>query len=211
LRAVADAVHLQLLELEQQWLEARVLELLEHDARREPFAVTHVEAERVVDVGGVQVKVKLDRVDRLADGSYAVIDYKTSASARPAAWMDERPELPQLPLYVRTIGQEAVSAVAFGVVRRGATGYAGIARQPGVFTPLKPFDASRKPFQDYADWPALLYAWERRLDALAREHATGDARLAPNPTEACRYCHLPGLCRSAQAFAVAGEGDDDVE
>jgi hypothetical protein len=23
----------------------------------------------------------------------------------------------------------------------------------------------------------------------------GDARLAPQPATACRYCHLPGLCR----------------
>jgi hypothetical protein len=54
----------------------------------------------------------------------------------------------------------------------------------------------------------LLQAWQRRLDTLAREHAAGDARLAPNPTKACRYCHLPGLCRSKQALIEAEEVDD---
>jgi ATP-dependent helicase/nuclease subunit B len=208
LREAADEVRGRLLDLEQGWLEARVLELLEQDAQREPFTVVHVEEPRVVDVGGVQVRVQLDRVDRLADGSHAVIDYKTSAAARPAAWMGERPQLPQLPLYVRAIGAPTVSAVAFGVVRTGGTGYAGFVRTEGVFTPLKPFDPTRVPFKDYPDWQALMGEWGRRLDALAREHATGDARLAPDPTRACRYCHLPGLCRSAEAYAQAEEDSD---
>ncbi|HET9693574.1 MAG TPA: PD-(D/E)XK nuclease family protein [Steroidobacteraceae bacterium] len=210
LRAAADEVRGRLLSLEQRWIVTRVLELLEQDARREPFTVEFVEEPRVVDVGGVQIKVQLDRVDRLVDGSYAVIDYKTGGSARPAAWMGERPELPQLPLYVRTVGRDTVSAVAFGVVRTGGTGYAGFARSAGVFSALETFQPRRLPFKEYADWEAMLQQWGRRLDALAHEHATGDARLAPNPTRACRYCHLPGLCRSTQAFADGAEEVDDA-
>jgi RecB family exonuclease len=208
LRATADEVRLRLLDLEQAWLEQRALELLAQDAAREPFTVVHVEEPRVLDVGGVQVRVVLDRVDRLADGTHAFIDYKTGSSARPGAWMGERPELPQLPLYVRTVAADSVSAVAFGVVRKGGTGYLGYVRAPDLFAPLKPFDAARTPFRDYTDWKALLQQWARRLDTLAHEHAAGDARLAPNPTKACRNCHLPGLCRSAQAFVEAEEVDD---
>jgi probable DNA repair protein len=208
LRATADDVRSRLLDLEQGWLESRVLDLLERDLEREPFTVVQTEADCNVDVGGVQVRVKLDRVDRLADGSHAVIDYKTGANARPAAWMGERPESPQLPLYVRVVGPEQVSAVAFAVVRKGNTGYAGIARAGAPFAGLKPFDQAKAPFKDYADWDALMSEWQRRLDAIAREHAAGDARLAPNPSKACRYCHLAGLCRSGQAFLEAEEADD---
>jgi RecB family exonuclease len=208
LRATADAVGTRLLDLEERWLEARVLELLQQDAERAPFTVEFVEEPRVIDVGGVQTRIVLDRVDRLADGTFAVIDYKTGASARPAAWMGERPELPQLPLYVRAIGQEQVSAVAFGVVCTGSTEYRGFARDGKVFPQLKPFDAASAPFKDYASWGDLLQAWNRRLESLAREHAQGDARLAPNPARACRYCHLRGVCRSAQALMEPEEGDD---
>ncbi len=124
--------------------------------------------------------------------------------------MGERPELPQLPLYVRAIGQEQVSAVAFGIVCTGSTEYRGFARDGEVFPQLKPFDAAKAPFKDYANWGELLQAWSRRLEMLAREHAQGDARLAPNPTRACRYCHLAGVCRSAQALLEPEdeEGDD---
>ncbi|MEY2921139.1 MAG: hypothetical protein RL261_2444 [Pseudomonadota bacterium] len=208
LRATADEVGTRLLDLEERWLEARVLELLQQDAERAPFTVELVEDSRVIDVGGVQTRIVLDRVDRLADGTFAVIDYKTGASARPAAWMGERPELPQLPLYVRAIGQERVSAVAFGVVCKGSTEYRGFARDGAVFPQLRTFDATKAPFKDYASWGDLLQAWNRRLESLAREHAQGDARLAPNPVKACRYCHLPGVCRSAQALLEPEGGDD---
>jgi probable DNA repair protein len=208
LRAAADEVGARLLDLEERWLAARVLELLLQDAQRAPFTVEWVEEPRVVDVGGVQTRIVLDRVDRLADGTFAVIDYKTGANAQPAAWMGERPELPQLPLYVRAIGQDQVSAVAFGVVCTGNTEYRGFARDGAVFPQLKPFDAAKAPFQDYANWGDLLDTWNRRLESLAREHAQGDARLAPNPTKACRYCHLAGVCRSAQALLAPEEGGD---
>ena len=208
LRAMADDIGARLLDLEERWLEARVLELLQQDAERAPFTVERVEDAQVIDVGGVQTRIVLDRVDRLVDGTFAVIDYKTGANARPAAWMGERPELPQLPLYVRAIGQDRVSAVAFGIVSKGSTEYRGFARDGAVFPQLKPFDAVKAPFKDYANWSDLLQSWNRRLESLAREHAQGDARLAPNPAKACRYCHLPGVCRSAQALLEPEEGDD---
>ncbi len=208
LRQDADEVRHRLLDFEQRWLEARVLELLALDAQREPFTVLHVEESHVVDVGGVQVCVVLDRVDRLGDGSYALVDYKTGRDARPAAWLGERPEQPQLPLYVRTVAPEEVGAVAFATLRKGHTGYAGWARRDGVFSALTTFDVASKPFREYADWKALLEQWERRLDALGREHAQGDASLAPDPTQACRHCHLSGLCRSAEAVIAIEEGAD---
>jgi hypothetical protein len=101
-----------------------------------------------------------------------------------------------------------VSAVAFGIVCKGSTEYRGFARDGAVFPQLKPFDSAKAPFKDYANWDDLLRSWSRRLESLAREHAQGDARLAPNPTQACRYCHLPGVCRSAQALLEPEEGED---
>jgi ATP-dependent helicase/nuclease subunit B len=206
LRAGADPIRRRLLDLEQRWIEMRVLELLSADADRPPFEVIHVEEPFTLDVGGVQVRLKLDRVDRLDDGTLAVIDYKTGTRAKPAAWMGERPELPQLPLYVRAVGQDAVSAVAFGIVHKGRTRYLGYARDAERFPALVPFVPGERSFKDYGGWEEMLQAWRRRLDAIASEHAQGDARLAPDPRKACRFCHLPGLCRTAQATA-----DDDEE
>jgi ATP-dependent helicase/nuclease subunit B len=206
LRRDANDVLLRLLEIEARWLERHAMLLLDQDLARPPFEVEHVEADRTVELGGLTLQLRIDRVDRLADGSCAVIDYKTGGNAKANAWLDERPSSPQLPLYVEAFGPNNVSAVAFGRVRAGETGFAGLARDPAEFPGCK---ATPK---EFASWDALLAEWHRRLEVLAREFATGDARLAPDPRRACRYCHLPSLCRIGDARLAAddaGEGGDD--
>ena len=49
------------------------------------------------------------------------------------------------------------------------------------------------------------------LEALAAEYASGEARLAPNPGQACEYCHLGALCRIAETDAERAdeEGGDE--
>ena len=127
-RRSADDLMRHLLDLEATWLEARVLEMIEVDLARAPFVVEAVEAPRKARLGALTLDLRLDRVDRLADGSLAVIDYKTGANAEIRAWLDERPRLPQMPAYVQALGPEQVGAVAFARVRSGDTGYVGVAR-----------------------------------------------------------------------------------
>jgi probable DNA repair protein len=203
LRRDANDLLLRLLEIEARWLERHALLLLEQDLARPPFEVEHVEADHTVELGGLSLQLRIDRVDRLTDGSYAVIDYKTGGNAQAKAWLAERPQLPQLPLYVEAVGPSRVSAVVFGRVRAGETGFVGLARDASVFPGCK-----APPPKDYASWDALLAEWHRRLEALAGEFAAGEARLAPDPARACRHCHLPGLCRIGDA-RLADDGEDE--
>lgn len=205
LRATASPVMSRLLDLEALWIESRGGELLACDLARPAFRIEAIEAQHSVAIGGLRLDLRLDRVDRLADGTLAVIDYKTGAAAEPKSWLDERPKLPQLPLYVEVLGAADVSAVAFGRIRAGDTAYAGLAsdavRFPGCAVPPKPYDS----------WTGLLAEWHRRLESLAREYHAGDARLAPDPKHACQYCPLPGLCRigDARRLALVEDGSDE--
>jgi ATP-dependent helicase/nuclease subunit B len=184
----------QLLEIEADWLLARVTELLAIDAGRPPFSVESVESEHTVAIGGLTLRLRVDRVDRLSDGSLAIIDYKTGADAEMNSWLGERPRLPQLPLYAEAFDAGRVSAIAFGRVRTGDSGYSGLARDAAIFTGLTTHGSRGWP-PEHGSWEELRAAWRRRLTALAREHAAGDARLAPDPVRACRYCQLGPLCR----------------
>lgn len=207
-RAPARSLRAHLLAIEADWLEARVIELLEADRARPDFTIESLEQSYRVALGGLELTLRIDRVDRLSDGTLAVIDYKTGNDADPQAWLGERPRLPQLPLYSQAVGHERVSAVAFGRVRTGETGYVGLASAAAAMPGLKDPSARGWP-KEHATWPELQAAWERRLEGLAEEFAHGDARLAPDPTQACRYCHLAALCRIAEsALASAEEGDD---
>ncbi len=198
-----------LLEIESEWLEARVAELLAADLQRPQFTVEGVEEQHSISIGGMTLALRIDRVDRLDDGSIAVIDYKTGSDAEPDAWLGERPRLPQLPLYAEALGMDRVSAVAFGRVRTGDTGYCGLTRDSAVFPGLKSPAARGWP-REYSSWQELLEAWQRRLASLATEHVQGDARLAPDPAHACKYCHLEALCRIGETrLSAAGEGSGD--
>ena len=209
-RLSADPVLAQLLDLEGQWLEARVLEMVEADRARAPFVVAGVEQSCTARIGALSLQMRLDRVDCLADGSLAVIDYKTGANAEIRAWLDERPRLPQLPAYVAALGPANVGAVAFARLRSGDTGYVGLARDGESFPGLKVPGAKGGP-KGLESWQQLLDAWAQRLETLADEYAAGDARLAPDPPRACQYCHLGMLCRireTAPAAAVEEAGDE---
>jgi probable DNA repair protein len=219
-RAVADALHearreadelmRHLLDLEAAWLGERVLEMVEADRARAAFVVEDVETPRTGRIGPLTLEFRPDRIDRLADGSLAVIDYKTGASADVKAWLDERPRLPQLPAYVQALGADRVHAVAFARVRSGDTGYVGVASDAALFAGLREPGSSGL-LKPYGSWDELLGAWRRRLEALAAEYASGEARLAPNPGKACEYCHLGALCRIAETDAERAdeEGGDE--
>jgi probable DNA repair protein len=206
----AQGVMRHLLEIETEWLEQRIAELLAADLERPQFTIESIEEKISISIGGMTLALRIDRVDRLGDGSIAVIDYKTGGDAEPDAWLGERPRLPQLPLYAEALGMDRVSAVAFGRVRTGDTGFCGLTRDSAVFSGLRSPSVKGWP-SEYSSWQELLQAWQRRLATLATEHVQGDARLAPDPAHACKYCHLAALCRIGETRsspAAEAAGDD---
>ena len=204
----ADEVGRGLLAIEAAWLELRTLELLAADEARSGFEVQQVEEDVVLEIGGLRLRLRPDRVDRLADGSLAVIDYKTGADAELRAWAGERPRLPQLPLYLEALGAARVAAVAFARVRSGGTGYVGVTRADDAFPGLATLDG-KGALGEFANWDEMIAAWRERLTALATEFCSGDAQLAFDRSEACRRCPLPALCRVAESPAGATVADDE--
>jgi probable DNA repair protein len=67
------------LALEQQRIERVVVEWLELEKTRPPFEVIQPEGECRGELKGVRFKVRIDRIDRLADGREVVIDYKSGS------------------------------------------------------------------------------------------------------------------------------------
>ncbi len=101
-------------------------EWLEFERGRGDFAVVATESKVPATFGGITVNVKLDRLDRLAAGGCAVIDYKTG-NASVSGWLGPRPDDPQLPLYALASGED-VAAVAIARVKVGEFQWKGLAR-----------------------------------------------------------------------------------
>jgi probable DNA repair protein len=181
--------------LERERLVALIEEWLAVEIARPPFEVVAREAALADRIGGLSLRGRVDRIDRLPDGSLALIDYKTG-QASPNAWSSARPDAPQLPLYAVARGKE-VGAVAFARLRRGDMGFAGLARSsdllPGVTDP------HRSPYTDL-DWSDQLTEWRAVLEALAHQFLAGDARVDPkHGRRTCQECDLAPLCRVFEA------------
>jgi probable DNA repair protein len=176
----------------------------EVDRARPPFTVDAIEAARPLALGGLQWKLRLDRIDTLADGSIAIIDYKTGAVAAPALWFGDRVREPQLGLY--WLAQRAfepdrsVRALAYARVRPGETEALGLAADAAAWPGLPVPPAIRR--ARLADWRAVEDRWREALEALATSIRTGHAVVAPRDTkDTCKRCGRQSLCRIG-AFAA---------
>lgn len=180
-------------EVEKRRLISLARAWLEEDRRRGAFKVLAVEDQRDMDIGGLQLKVRLDRVDETADGHRVIVDYKTG-KANAGDMLGMRPEEPQLPLYLLTAEPDA-AALAFAQVRAGRMAYVGLARDADLLPGIKAHAESRHA-KDHPQWPDLVAAWRADLERIAREHAAGVAAVDPKRyPQTCQYCDLQPLCR----------------
>ncbi len=182
----------RLLELERQWLGRVLDQLLEVEARREPFEVVEREAEHLASPAGHALRVRVDRVDRLASGATALIDYKTGRHT-PRRWAGPRPDAVQLAIYALA-RPEPPEAVAIARLALGNAGFVGVAARDGLLPGVAGVGgAGRAELEGYT-WRGLLGEWRRTTDELARAHAAGEAAVDPAPA-ACERCALAALCR----------------
>jgi probable DNA repair protein len=192
----ASSFKTRFLELERERLVALLKEWVEIERNRGDFQVIACEEDAVVNIAGLWLRLRLDRVDRLSQGGELLIDYKTGSSSI-AMWMGERPDEPQLPLYhlARPVPPEAV---AFAQVRRGQCGLSGLSARPGAADGVTELMRSRYA-GEFSDWPALLAQWRATLERLAAEFRSGAAPVDPKKRSVtCRNCDLSTLCRVSE-------------
>ncbi|MDP9007565.1 MAG: PD-(D/E)XK nuclease family protein, partial [Pseudomonadota bacterium] len=174
---------------------------LDTERVRMPFVVEAVEGNaEEARFGGLDFRVRIDRVDLLPDGSRVLIDYKTGAAHRD--WRGERPDNPQLPIYA-LLRPEALVAVAYAKVNAAESAFVAESERRDIFYPGS--RASR--LEGLPDFAALIGLWARRVERIAGEFASGRAEVAPT-LRACKSCHLQGLCRVPAALE---EAEDSLE
>lgn len=185
-------------ELEKNRLLQRITQWLEVEKLRTPFSIAALEQKSTSTIGELQISTQLDRLDKTEQGLIA-IDYKTG-EPRPAAWLGERPEEPQLPLYVQfdsLMQGSDVAGVMFGCLKKGAeTAFAGIVAD-GVVAPGAKTPDRIKAFRDLGinSLEDARHYWQQTLLDLAHAYASGDAVVDPRDANTCLYCGLESLCR----------------
>jgi probable DNA repair protein len=195
------------LDAERECLSRLLVEWFDIERQRAPFQVMAHEQRIETVIAGLRLFVRADRIDRLADGGVAIIDYKSGRKSVDD-WMSDRPVEPQIPLYVHTLG-DTVRAAAFAVLRRGECRLSGLrddAADAAEFSPASEYLGAHDP--ELRNWEDLRHRWTDVLTRLATDFMQGVARVDPRDgADTCAYCELPTLCRIHEM--EQGTADDE--
>ena len=171
-----------------------IRKLCELDRERSAFQVESTERKVQLVLAGASAEMRVDRVDVLAAGGRAVLDYKTGTHVS-ARWYDPRPTYPQLLAYLVALGED-VAALATVWVNPRTLRFYGVARDAGLLPGVKATRAL--PGTAPADaWRAQRASWRAILERLVRAFIAADATVDPKPG-ACRNCHVINICRIAE-------------
>lgn len=176
-------------------------------ARTHDFEVMHTEKECELAIEGLPVKMYIDRIDQLADGSTLVIDYKTGAKVDTKNWSADRLTEPQLPIYASIARPDAgpVHGVVFAKVLMNGPGWAGLSKHDELLPKLKGLDSTsvRKQFPKdrFAHWDSVLEHWNQRIRAVALEVKEGQAGVRFADIKALDYCDVRALLRLTERQA----------
>ena len=165
-------------ELECQRAKSVLQAWLDIEMQRHAFHIQNLEQKQSWQHGVLELNVRLDRIDRLEDGSLVVIDYKTGIGPIDPKnhWMRERIVNLQLPFYAAVLGDNGESSVdALTLVRLHArkietrgladveTGLPGVAQ------------LADWPMYEQRTWTDVMQQWRTAIEALADEYAAGYA------------------------------------
>ncbi len=208
-RAVREEMPARYLELEEERLRRLVAEWLRYEEKRLSFSALEAEAKAKVQIAGLTLDVRLDRLDQLNDGTKLVIDYKTG-EVSPREWDTPRPEDVQLPLYAGFAlgGGSNVGGLVFARVQPGEMKFAGKVRDPlGTLSAelSKRLDLVKKPLTDED-----IEQWRTEIERLAQDFLAGRADVDPRKLpETCESCGLQALCRVHETAAHGAENADE--
>jgi len=204
-----DSMPPRYLELEGERLVALVTEWLRYEQKRVPFAVEQTEAKASPAIGSLQLNLRLDRVDRLCDGSLLVVDYKSGELAQ-GIWDLPRPEDVQLPLYAEfgiDPGMGDIGGLVFAKLRAGECKFEGRVRHAKATLRSdlsRSTNLVKKPLE-----PEDLEGWRRKIEQLAEDFLAGRAEVDPRKLpETCERCGLHALCRIGEMQQAIAPGED---
>lgn len=194
--------------LEQERGRAVVLQWLALEQARTPFAIEALEQPVTWQFGPLGLKLRLDRIDRLHDGSLAIVDYKTgNGNIDPKSdWSRLRLVDLQLPFYAAVMGggdtDAGVGALVLAQLHARGCQVRGLADAdlgvPGLAS------VSDWPAFEGLDWPAVLVRWRQAIEGLANDFIRGDARNRFEKKADLDYCDVLPFLRLNEA------GSDNV-
>ena len=184
LASLNDSVSHFIHEVECIRLKRLVLACLEWEKQRTAFTIEALEQMYTINLAGIDFKVRIDRLDQVADKKW-VIDYKSSLpGSRP--WNEDRPKEPQLLLYALLDSQ--INALLFMQLKTGNISCSGFSEEKQRINGI----SSLKKEETWEDYRG---SWQEQLTVLATEFQQGYCPPKPAQLALCQQCDYQNLCR----------------
>ncbi|UOF93810.1 MAG: PD-(D/E)XK nuclease family protein [Bordetella sp.] len=168
------------------------------ESARNLFFVEAIEKTFFWTYGPLKIKVRIDRIDRLEDGSIAIIDYKTGnfLSNFESDWSEARPKNIQLPLYALILSQQKIklnlSALILARINTKCVQAEGLSIIDTGFENVKSFQKSK--FFKKISLEDAIFIWKKSIHELAEEFSNGIAKNTMNQKSDLKFCDaLPFL------------------
>ncbi|MGB5335265.1 MAG: PD-(D/E)XK nuclease family protein [Woeseiaceae bacterium] len=149
----------QLLALEKKRVARLAKALIEADLARGEFSISAVEQEVTLQEAEVRLQLRIDRIDRHADGTLEILDYKTGVKRTLLDSSGEPKEI-QLVAYALAL-DEPVSAMALVNVDSREVSFQG----------------AGSGYRLADDWDSALHAWKELVRSACRNLSDGDVRV----------------------------------
>lgn len=196
--------------LEQRRTERVLSRWLDVEKQRAEFSVVERERDITLNLAGLTLTGQIDRLDRHANGTTMLIDYKTGRSTKSDWFPEPRIVDPQLPAYAISMVPKP-SAIAFASIRPENLHFDGLADGEIDTSGVVELANEGRRFRELESWSELLQDWRTHLEALARDFIAGSAAVDPRNSKVCNTCHLHALCRvqeRARYESLTGEDDN---
>jgi probable DNA repair protein len=162
-----------------------IKQYIDLEKNREFFEVVGTESEAQVDIAGLKFSTRIDRMDRLKDGSKLIIDYKTGKNIGISKLINQPLEQAQLPIYA--ISNE-VDGVAFATINSQDSKFKAITKNKNDL-PMSSQSINRMP-----EWKKQVSDWKDELVQASQKFQNGHAEVLPS-SHACDFCDYDLLCR----------------
>ena len=162
-----------------------IKQYIDLEKNREFFEVVGTESEAQVDIAGLKFSTRIDRMDRLKDGSKLIIDYKTGKNIGISKLINQPLEQAQLPIYA--ISNE-VDGVAFATINSQDSKFKAITKNKNDL-PMSSQSINRMP-----EWKKQVSDWKDELVQASQKFQNGHAKVLPS-SHACDFCDYDLLCR----------------
>ncbi len=176
-------------EVELIRLKRLVHAFLDRERQRPPFTVEALEQIFTLNLGGIDFRLRVDRIDRVEHNKKWIIDYK-SRFPQTLPWKEDRPQEPQLLLYA--LLNETINTILFAQLKTGEVAYKGISEEDNTAIGIMTLKKDE-------NWTSFRQRWQQQLQDLAEEFSRGYCPPKPAKPTICQQCSYQNLCRFSRS------------